>query len=248
MRIIYSNLFDNYTLVESQEDENYPVENVQDIRLATVWRTETASASSIVIDAGTGATITCDCCAVLAHNFSTAATITIQANTADTWVTPGLSSAVTYREDIMVLFFTSSPFRYWRFYFDETGNADGYYEIGRLFLGTYLQIDPSSAVEFPEKHLRSDRISFSISGQPYSDQGLEHIELDYKFGRSSDSMKSKIETMYGSVGLWKPILFTNYDTTYSVIPPIYVSIVKEIVFEHLEFDYWKYSLSLREAQ
>ncbi|KKK79861.1 hypothetical protein LCGC14_2829270, partial [marine sediment metagenome] len=55
MRIIYSNLLDNYTLTESQEDANYPVENVQDIRLAKVWRTETASAASVVISAGSAA-------------------------------------------------------------------------------------------------------------------------------------------------------------------------------------------------
>ncbi|KKM08125.1 hypothetical protein LCGC14_1727040, partial [marine sediment metagenome] len=52
MRVLYNNLWDLYTLTESHEDANYPVENTQDVRLAKVWRTETASAASVVISAG----------------------------------------------------------------------------------------------------------------------------------------------------------------------------------------------------
>jgi len=55
MRILYNNLWDDFDLVESHEDENYPVENTQDIRLAKAWRTETASAASIVCAAGSAA-------------------------------------------------------------------------------------------------------------------------------------------------------------------------------------------------
>ena len=52
MRILYNNLWDNFTLVESQEDANYPVENTQDTRLVKTWRTSTASAASVVLAAG----------------------------------------------------------------------------------------------------------------------------------------------------------------------------------------------------
>lgn len=248
MRIIWQNLLDDYTLTESQEDENYPIENVQDIRLAKKWRTKTASAASIVLDAGTGLTITCDCCAVLEHNLDNAsAEVYIQAHASDSWGTPSLSSLITCTAGIMVKFFESTTKRFWRFYIDNLTNPLGYYEIGRLFLGEYLQISPSSFVEFPEKHPRSDRISFSITNQPYSDEGLEHKELDYRFEYCSAGMKNSIETMWGSCGMWKPLILLNYDETYTVIPPLYCAIIEPIIFEHLTFDRWNFALELREC-
>ncbi len=247
MRIIYSNLWDNFTLVESQEDANYPVENTQDTRLVKVWRTDTASATTIVLDAGTGSTITADSCAVINHNFSGSSETKIQAHASDSWGTPSLSTIVTYRTGTMVLFFTSSAFRFWRFSFNDTSNSDGFYEVGRLFLSEYLQIDPSSLIEFPEKHMRNDLRSFSRSNQMYADQGSGWKELSYQFQNSDDTMKGKIETVWGSVGKFKPLLLMNYDTTFSVIPPLYCSITNDITFTHKKFDRWDYSLDLREA-
>ncbi len=247
MRIIYSNLLDNYTLTESQEDANYPVENVQDIRLAKRWRTTTASATTVLIDAGTGLTITCDACSVLAHNFTASAGIFVQAGTEATLATPSLSAQVTFREDIMVRFFASTTDRFWQFTFDETTLAAGYYEVGRLFLGEYLQMDPSSLVEFPEKHPRSDQQHFSVSNQIYTDEGIEHKELDYRFEHAGGTTKTAIETMWNSCGKFKPLLLMNYDTSYATIPPLYASVTNDIIFEHLKFDKWSFDISLREA-
>jgi len=247
MRILYNNLWDDYDLTESHEDANYPVENTQDIRLAKRWRTETASAASIVIDAGTGATITCDTCAVIEHNFNASAGVFIQANATDSWAGASLSAQVSYRAGPMVLFFTSSAYRFWRFSFDHLTNADGYYEIGRLMLGAYLQIDPSSMVEFPEKHPRSDRLSFSISNQPYTDEGMGHKELSYQFQYAGNTMKASMVTLWETVGKHTPLLLMNYDTTYTVIEPLYCSIVDDMEFSHLKHDKWNFNLELREC-
>lgn len=247
MRIIYSNLWDDYTLTESQEDANYLAENTQDIRLTEVWRTSTASATTISIDAGTGATITCDCAAIVNHNFTSSALTFVQASTAATFVPTALSASVTYRGDLMLVFFASGAYRYWRFNFSDTSNGDGYYEVGRLVLGTYLQVSPSSIVEFPEAHPRTDVASFGLTNQLYSDEGIGYKTYDYKFEYVSNAMKSSIETMWGSVGMFKPIIFVNYDTTYSEVPPIYCSIVNPIEFKHRPFDRWDFNLSLREC-
>lgn len=247
MRIMYGNLFDNYDLTESGEDENYPVENTQDIRLAKKWRTEDAGSASIIIDAGVGLTLTCNCCAVLAHNFEASAETYIQAHATSSWGDPSLNTLVTYRSDIMILFFDSTTKRYWRFYFDDTTNSLGYYEVGRLFLGNYLQVDPSSMVEFPEKHPRSDRLTFSITNQMFSDIGLEHKELSYRFEHASTTAKTAVEIMWGSVGMYKPWIMLNYNLDYTVIEPIYCTITEPIIFEHLKFDKWNYALELREC-
>lgn len=247
MRILYNNLFDDYDLIESHEDANYLVENVQDMRLAKVWRTETASAATIYIDAGTGETITCDTAAIINHNFTASAGIIVQASTAATFTPVHLSANVTFRSGPMVVFFNSGAHRFWRFSFDETTLEAGYYEVGRLMLGEFLQVDPSSLVEFPEKHPRSDRLSFSISNQPYSDKGVGHKELKYQFEYATNTMKSSMVTMWDDVGKHTPILFMNYNDKFTVIPPLYCSIIDDMVFDHLKFDKWNFSLSLREC-
>ncbi len=247
MRIIYQNLWDDYTLVESQEDANYPVENTQDVRLAKVWQTETASAATIYIDAGTGSTITCDSAAILNHNFTASAGIVVQASTAATFTPVHLSANVTYQSGPMVVFFTSGAHRFWRFSFDEITLAAGYYKIGRLMLGEYLQVDPSSLVEFPEKHVRNDRQAFSKSNQFYADQGSGWKELKYKFVNTNDTMKGKIETMWDLNGKHTPLLLMNYDTSFSILPPLYCAIIKDITFGHLLHDRWEYNFDLREC-
>jgi len=247
MRLIYHNDWDLYTLTESSENASYPAENTQDIRLVKTWRTSTASAATIYMDAGSGATATCDCAAILNHNFTASAGICVQAATAQTFASIALSANVTYRSGPMVVYFTSGSYRYWRFNFDETTLAAGYYEVGRLFLGTYVQVDPTSLVEFPVKHVRNDRQTFSRSNQLYADEGVGWKELHYKFPRSTNAMKGSVETMWGSVGLFQPILFMNYDTTFSIIEPLYCSITENIVFEHLRRDEWRYELHLREV-
>lgn len=243
MRIIYENLWDNYALVESQEDTSYPAENTQDIRIAKTWRTQTASAATIYIDSGSS--ITCNCAAVIGHNFTLSAGIAVQAATASTFASVLMSANLSYRSDVMLVFFTADTHRYWRFSLSDT--TASCYEMGRLMLGTYLQVDPSSLVEFPESHVRSDRQAFSVANQLYSDKGIGHKEYRYSFENTGNTMKAAMQTMWETVGMYKPILFMNYDTSYTVIPPVYCVIGEDMSFTHLKYDKWKYDLVLREV-
>ncbi len=88
---------------------------------------------------------------------------------------------------------------------------------------------------------------YSISNQPYSDIGIGHIEVDYRFQNSDDTMKGKVEAMWDANGKHTPLLLLNYDTNFTVVPPVYCSITNDITFAHKKFDKWDYSLDLREA-
>jgi len=89
---------------------------------------------------------------------------------------------------------------------------------------------------------------FSKSNQLYGDEGVGWKELHYKFPRSTDGMKESIETMWGSCGKFVPLIFLNYDDTFTEVPPLYCVIREDIVFEHLANDFWKFELSLREVR
>ena len=254
MRIMYRNYWDDYALAESEEDATYPVENTQDIRLVKVYHSATVGTIvKLDLDAGTGEAITCDCCAIINHNLSGSSETSIQA--CDSYLsdndfeTGSVNSVITHRSGPMVVFFESGSHRWWRFKIEDTvaSNSDGYVKIGRLFLGTYIQVDPSSLVEFPVKHVRNDQVMFSKSNQLYADEGVGWKELHYKFPRSTNSMKGSVETMFGSCGKFKPILVMNYDTTFTIIDPLYCSVTEDITFKHMKNDKWEYDLVLREC-
>jgi len=192
--------------------------------------------------------ITVDSAAILNHNLSADATIKIQGNDYDSWNGPPLDETMTWRADTIVTFITEASYPFWRFSITDPNVSDGYFEVGRFFLGTYLQVDPASLVEWPETHVRNDQVMFSKSNQLYGDEGVGWKELHYKFPRSTDGMKESIETMWGSCGKFVPLIFLNYDDTFTEVPPLYCVIREDIVFEHLANDFWKFDLSLREVR
>ncbi len=191
--------------------------------------------------------LTADMAAILNHNLSADATIKIQGNDYDSWEGPLLDTEMTWRDGPIVTFMTSASYPFWRFYIINQNVEDGYFEVGRFMLGEYLQVDPSSLVEFPEKHPRNDRQAFSKSNQFYADQGSGWKELKYKFVNTNDTMKDKIETMWNLNGKHTPLLLMNYDTNYTIHEPIYVAIIKDIVFNHLLHDKWDYNLDIRQV-
>ncbi len=205
------------------------------------------AAKDLILDLTDLNKLTADIAAIVNHNLSADATIKIQGNDYDSWEGTPLDTTMTWRDGSIVTFMTSASYPFWRFYIINQNVEDGYYEVGRFMLGEYLQVDPSSLVEFPEKHVRNDRQAFSKSNQFYADQGSGWKELKYKFVNSTDSMKGKIETMWNTVGKKKPILFMNYDTLFSVHEPVYCAIIDDMVFSHRKFDRWDFGLNLREC-
>ncbi len=249
MRVIYNNLVDSAdTLTESEADSDYPATNLQQIHLVTEWRTNELSAQTIVLDAGTGATFTCDSMVIANHNLSGSADISFQMHTSDSWGTPDLDEAVTRRSGIIVHYFTSTTKRYARFYFNDTNNSDGYIGMGRISMAAYLEFDPSSIVEFPIKNTRTDRVDHSISNQVYSDEGVGFREFNYRFPRSAFSMVDDVRTMWDTVGRHKPFFFMNFNTRFTEIEPAYVVLTgnfSEGFKENLEIEY---SLQMRETE
>ncbi|KKL62922.1 hypothetical protein LCGC14_2180300, partial [marine sediment metagenome] len=205
------------------------------------------TAKDLILDLTYLNKLTADAAAIVNHNLSADATIKIEGNDYDSWNGPPVSETMTWRAETIVKFITSVSYPFWRFSITDPNVSGGYFEVGRLVLGEYLQIDPSSLVEFPEKHPRSDQMLFSLSNQPYGDEGVEHKELDYRFEHAGGTTKTAIETMWNSCGKFKPLLLMNYDTSYATIPPLYASVTNDIIFEHLKFDKWSFDISLREA-
>jgi hypothetical protein len=231
MICLWRNQLDDYTLEASSEQGNYPASYLQDPRLVISWRTTGVSDETIKIDAGAGETITATSIAIAGHNLTAAATIKIQANATDAWGDPSIDETVTWDADIITDLFTNSTgYRFWRFYFDDDANGDGYLEIGRLFLGTRLQmpkIEPGVDIPYQDTSV----VSTSISGESYGDEGVIIRAPAFRFPHLTDTERGNILSMWREVKKVKPIFLLIWEDSLDVEGAIYCRInMDELAF------------------
>jgi len=221
MIIIWDNELDKYNLIVSSEQGNFPASGLQNIHLVNSWRSNSLLDQYIKIDAGVGNTITADCAVIAAHNLTSGATIKIQGNDTDAWGgPPTLNETITYNADIMTKLFTSAALRFWRFFFDDPANTDGYIEVGRLSFGPRLQMPPvASGFDIPKKTTSNRNIS--ITGQSYGDVGYKYRSPGFSFPFISDSEKAAIEAMWEEVDRIKPVFLLIWEDSLDIVGPIY---------------------------
>lgn len=163
MKILYKNLIDDAaaTLTFSSEVATLPGTNVLDDQRGMVWRT-TGCASEWVKLVFPGNKYF-NAIALAGFNLSATATITLQANNSDSWASPAVEEEFEAWEPVigfdeglygehgyggymaddelpkyttMVRFLTAAyAYPYIRLLIEDPDNADGYLDIGRVFIG-----------------------------------------------------------------------------------------------------------------
>jgi hypothetical protein len=248
VRIAYDNLIDSATAPTAlTEDILYPIENVQNQRLAKKYRTTDLTAQTVVVDLASAQDV--DTIAVLEHNMTASSSTTIEAHTADSWTSPSFTTTLTYNSGPILKYLSSAEsYRYWRFTFDDQTNTDGYIAMGRLWLGTYLTIDPSSLLNFSVTKKRSDTVTYGRDRQKYATEGVGWRSFRLSFPRSSQAMVESLLTMIDTVGAHGSVIFSNFDTdrSYTIVEPCYCSVVGEVTFRHTRRMRFEYSLELEE--
>jgi hypothetical protein len=253
MRISYNNFIDlasSGSIVASSEDSSYLVTNVQDQRLTTKWYSDDATTQTVVIDLGSSRA--CSVFALMGHNCATSGTVVVNGNddiaSGLTWVTSGQSSTqtITYNADMMLLFVSPITNRYWQFTF--TGQDQNGLQIGRLWIGDYITITPSSLNDFTVEKRRDDVVVFGRNRQKYASIGNQWRSFRLTFPRTSGTTLSAIQTMYDTVGNHTSVIFCNFDSLrlYELVEPCYCSIQGNITFTHSTRQYYTYSLTLEE--
>ncbi len=74
---------------------------------------------------------------VMDHNISPTATLTLQANSTDSWASPPYEQSLTHGKTRLGLFLDRT-YRYWRLVIQDQTNPDGLIEIGEWFVGDGL--------------------------------------------------------------------------------------------------------------
>ena len=93
---------------------------------------------SLELDLGSAVAI--DTIIIGDHNLTSAATVTLYGNSSASWTSPPydfdlLSSA---NSDPSVDYI-SETYQYWKYYFDDMDNPDGYISVGKMYHGTYTE-------------------------------------------------------------------------------------------------------------
>jgi hypothetical protein len=251
MRISYSNLLDNLeasAISALSEDNTYPATNVQDQRLTTKWHSDSTTTQTFIFDLG--ATTSCSIFAIMGHNITSACTVTVVGNddivAPLTWTTSGQSSVqtITYNAGIMLSFVTPIVNRYWKFTFAGQGSM----EIGRLWIGNYIDITPSSLNDFSVTKKRDDIVVYGKNRQKYASIGNGWRSFSLSFPKTSATMLTAIQTFYDTVGNHSSFIFCNFDSlrTYDLVEPCYCSISEGITFNHQDRQKYSYALDFEE--
>ena len=246
MRILYDNELDNLTagsILASTESGGFTTENLLDTRLSTKWMTSDVTTQSVVCSFD--AAIAVNTVAILGHNITSACTITLEANTTNSFITPAITTTMSVYSGAIVYFYSAvQNYRYWRISFAGQGDLS----IGRIMFGSYLTVSPSSLLDFRVTKARSDTVVYGRGRQKYSSPGIGWRQFAMSFPKSNNAMVTSIDTFIDTVGLHTSFLFCNFDSIrgYPLVEPVYCSLSRDVTFNHANRQSYSYSLAFEE--
>lgn len=219
MRLLFDNKFLTSTMEASSEDANYLAENMQDTVLSKVYRSEADSTILLI-----STEITASYIAIMGHNLTEGSTITLEGNATDAWGAPTFSETITYRSDMCILKFTEATFAYWRIVIEDSDSgADGYIEIGSIFLGTYLQM-PGMKLDQVFDEVTNSSVSISNSNQAYGEEKYDYRNPNINFPFLSHTLKASILTMWNNNKNIRPMIVLIWANRLDLEAPIYAII------------------------
>lgn len=245
-------LYDNKVLAATSitaltEHPDYLFEDaLQDTRLSRIGRTLDDDDQYIIIDMG--AAVTCTYVAVLQHNFTSGATVKIQANSSNSWITPPLDVTITTISDEIVQSFTSSNYRYWRLTMDDASNPDTYLSVGYLYLGTALTMpgmNQGSVITYDT----NSKSTKSFSGCLYGDTRLNFKSATFNFNNSGETNRQELITFFSTVSVIRPFILLIWENDLDVEPPIYCNLTDSIKYtkEKYEGTNWGFSFTIEQC-
>lgn len=231
MVFAYDNNIDDYTLTADAYSSTYEVDNIKDKKLTKVWMGTTVDATQrIVIDAG--AAVAPDLIAILGHNFTTE-TISIQANSSDSWVTPAVDYEFSSIKDIMFYNYTGSAYRYWSILIENCLPLNPP-EIGYAFIGD-IAVQPDPDTITPSGIDDNSTFEKSDNNELFGTKGeILRQSFQLNFTLLSEAEFTIFKTIFETVGKAIPfIIIWNLTTDYVAVPNIYCSFISGISIDSI---------------
>lgn len=234
LRIVYGDLAKLQTITTSTADAQYPGTNAVHVHLSRAWRTTSAAAQWIKFDAGAGKTIAFDTAVIVGHNFTSAATVQVAADAADSWAPAAVEKTGDQTQSIIIVDMGATvAYRYARVYIDDAANPAGYLSVGRvmLCLRTELEtIDRGFSIGVEDSTVLSE----SITGQIFADVGVQQKVYMLSMGTMRDATKRALLTLVQTVGQYDPVVVipseSNLPGGVGGIDPLYATMSKGVRF------------------
>ena len=206
IRFLYNFEFDSATITASSEVTTLPAANVVHKLAGRVWRTSGASFEWIKFDLGNAKQI--KEVAIVNHNLTSGATITLEANSLDAWTSPPFSIAIPWRQTMVI--FLDQTYQWWRITFADTENPDGYIEVGRICAGVYYEpgrniindyhkiyVDPSTSFETPgwQRYYQLKRLywQYKVAFRDLEEPEQDNLLTMYKAIRNTEPVIVSID-------------------------------------------------------
>lgn len=137
--------------------------------------------------------------------------ITLEANTSDSWGSPAYSQSLTITEDLLV-FYLDQTYQWWRVSIQDYGTPLGVIEIGEMYLGDYFELEGNA------DRGSSEELDFFVQGerspqgileqQVFAEQTRMNLSYENITNDEIDTLKTFLRTLYDvDTGETKPFFF-----------------------------------------
>ena len=200
---------------------NYPVSNVVDSRLSTIFKTDSSTTATIVFDCAAAVNVTS--IIIANHNISSGVTtLKLQGNATDSWGTPSVDETLTWASGHIIKDITQASYRYWRIQIIDAGNSDGFISIGRAWIGDLYQA-PDIAPAINHNRNSESVKSISASGQGYQDTRYKYSIVTATWPKLTHTEKAEIFAIFDAIDIGTPF-FVTFEETQSDIGTLYVTL------------------------
>lgn len=147
---------------------------------------------------------------------SPTATVKLEGNETRNFSSPSFTTTLTHDDEVFSHItdsgIASVGYRYWRMYFDDPKNPNGYIQLGAVFLGNFLSPSRGRA-QFPliQRYLDRTQTLFSDGGQSFSDIKQKSQYYDVKLFGLQKADIEEWDMFFYSFGTGKPF-FVSLDT------------------------------------
>lgn len=172
-----SNPGSNIISVTSTATGDFSKTNLTTNSLREKWRSSGVAVQRIVIQASdTDNAI--DTFAILNHNFSSTAVITLEGNTSDSWGVPAVSVTIPWaKKHIVLMQAMASAYEYWRLSVLDPANACGFVEIGRIVGGSSLIMTGDEDIT-DDFSVSTDDLAYKTRTEGFHRASNEKVKVD----------------------------------------------------------------------
>lgn len=202
----------------------------------------------IILDVGSGNTISPDAVSMLNHNLGSGAVIKLYGNSSDSWSSPGQTITITWVTENITQIISGNAYRYWCIEIDDSSLIGSYAQFGLWFLGDYLQATKGPTYNLPYPVKSNSIIHKSPTGDLFGSVSSNLYGYSLNFSYWTTAMVQSCITMYEAVGQYIPfILFVDSDDT-TTFPVLYCSFMKEPKFTYVFNDFWTAGIEVEECK